>query len=374
MNNRENAFDFLRLFAAFSVIVGHATAYFNTNFLWLEPGGGLWFYDRVPLFFILSGFFLYKSCDRIFRENTLTREYFLKRFLRIVPGIYFYLIVTTISFWVFGVLTKDDLNMGFFSWVASTLFLIPVYHPSIFAEFGVGAVNGSLWTIPVEVSFYLILPLFIYLKYKSNFKIMMGTMITVALVAMVGYNVLGQSFVSSEAPIWYKLIGVSVFPNLYYFVVGIVFSVIWSRLKPSLAKVILTLIVYIFSRHVFTTESNALLIVFDIISVVSLGYITIWFGYHASKVFYKLTNKIGDLSYGIYIWHMVVINYFLFWNINEKVDGTLLIVLVIAVTFVFGWISWHFIEKPAMKLKNYTFTDMKQKYYSIFNRTRRTLP
>lgn len=374
MNNRENAFDFLRLFAAFSVIVGHATAYFNTNFLWLEPGGGLWFYDRVPLFFILSGFFLYKSCDRIFRENTLTKEYFLKRFLRIVPGLYFYLIVTIISFWIFGVLTKEDLNGGFLSWVASTLFLIPVYHPSIFGDFGVGAVNGSLWTIPVEVSFYLTLPLFIYLKYKSNFKTMIGTMIAVALVAMISYKLLGQSFVSSEPPIWYKLIGVSVLPNLYYFTVGVVFAGIWGRLKPSLPKVIVTLIIYIFSRHVLTTESNTILIIFDIISVVSLGYITIWFGYNASKVFYKLTNKLGDLSYGIYIWHMVVINYFLFWNVHEKVDGTLLIVLVIVVTFIFGWISWHFVEKPAMKLKNYTFMDIKQKYYSIYNRTRKTLP
>lgn len=60
MKNRENAFDFLRLFAAFSVIVGHATVYFNTNFLWLEPGGGLWFYDRVPHKFSSTNFWHYK--------------------------------------------------------------------------------------------------------------------------------------------------------------------------------------------------------------------------------------------------------------------------------------------------------------------------
>lgn len=369
MNTRENAFDFLRLFAAFSVIIVHSTVHFDTNFLWIEAGGGLWFYDRVPLFFILSGFFLYKSCDRTIRENTLTREYFLNRFLRLVPGIYFYLILTTISFFIFGILNKENMDSGFIYWVVSTLFLIPVYHPNVFGDFGVGVVNGSLWTIPVEVSFYIILPLFIYLKYKFNFKYMIGTMIILALVAMVGYKILGQNFVSSEPPIWYKLIGVSILPNLYYFTVGIIFAGIWDNLKHSLPKAILALTTYILGRHILETNIDSVIIVFDIISVVSLGYIAIYFGLNASKVFYKFTNKIGDLSFGIYIWHMVVINYFIFWNVNDKVQGTFLILLVIVITFVLGWISWHFIEKPALKFKNYKLTDIKERYNSISSRT-----
>lgn len=369
MNNRENAFDFLRLFAAFSVIIGHATAHFNTNFLWIKSGEGLWFYDRVPLFFILSGFFLYKSYDRVIRENTLTREYFLKRFLRIVPGIYFYLIVTTISFFIFGVLNKEDMNSGFIYWVVSTLLLIPVYHPSIFEDFGVGVVNGSLWTIPVEVSFYIILPLFVLLKYKSNYKKMISTLIIVALVAMISYKVLGLSFGSSDAPIWYKLIGVSVLPHLYYFTVGIIFAGIWNNLKHSSPKAIFALTIYIFSRYIINTNISAIIIVLDIISVVSLGYIAIWFGFNASIVFYKFTSKIGDLSYGIYIWHMIVINYFIYWNVNDKVQGTFLVLLVILITFGFGWISWHFVEKPALKLKDFKLTEIKERYHSIFNRT-----
>lgn len=369
MKNRENAFDFLRLFAAFTVVIGHAVPHLNTSFFWLDPEEHSWFYDGVPLFFILSGFLIYKSCDKVFRENKLLRVYFLNRILRIVPAIYFYLILTTISFFIFGVLSKDGMNSGFIYWVASTLILIPVYHPSIFGEFGVGVVNGSLWTIPVEFSFYIILPLFVYLKYKSNFKNMIGTMIIVALIVMVGNEVLGQSFGSSEPPIWYKLIGVSVFPSLYYFTVGVLFAGIWDILKHSLPKALLSLTFYISSRYIISTDLNAITIVLDIISVVSLGYFVIWFGFNAPKVFYRFTNRIGDLSYGIYIWHMIVINYFLFWNINDKIQGTSLILLVVLITFVLGWISWHLIEKPALKFKPYTLTDNNEKYNSIYNRT-----
>lgn len=370
MKNRENAFDFLRLFAALTVVIGHAVPHLNSSFLWLDPEENSWFYDGVPLFFILSGFLIYKSCDKVFRENKLLREYFLNRILRIIPAIYFYLVLTTISLFIFGVISIEDMNSGFIYWVASTILLVPVYHPSIFGEFGVGVVNGSLWTIPVEFSFYLILPLFIYFKYKSNFKNMISVMIIVALIVMVGDKLVGQSFGSSEPPIWYKLIGVSVFPSLYYFAAGVLFAGIWDILKHSLSKALLSLLFYILSKYIINTDLNAIIIVLDIISVVSLGYFVIWFGFHAPKVFYRFTSKIGDLSYGIYIWHMVVINYFLFWNINEKIQGTSLILLVVLITFILGWISWYIVEKPALKFKPYTLTDdNNEKNNSIYNHT-----
>lgn len=372
MKNRENAFDFLRLFAAVTVIVGHAVPHFNTSFLWFDPEEKSWFYDGVPLFFILSGFLIYKSCDKVFRENKLIREYLLNRVLRIVPGLYFYLILTTASFFIFGVLSKEDItNSGFIAWVVSTLFLIPVYHPSVFEDFGVAVVNGSLWTIPVEFSFYILLPLFVYLKYKTNFKKMISTMIIVALTVMAAFEVVGHGFGSAEPPIWYKLIGVSVFPNLYYFTVGILFAGIWNHLKHSLPKALLSLIIYIFTEYILNTASLTITftILLDVITVVSLGYFVIWFGFNAPKIFYRFTKKIGDLSYGIYIWHMVVVNYFLFWNIDDKIQGTSLILLVVLISFVLGWISWHLIEKPALKYKPYTLTDNNEQHGSIYTRT-----
>lgn len=51
-----------------------------------------------------------------------------------------------------------------------------------------------------------------------------------------------------------------------------------------------------------------------------------------------------DISYGVYIWHMVVINFFLVYGHNS-VFGEVVITLLM-VSF-----SWFVIEKPALELK-----------------------
>jgi len=48
------------------------------------------------------------------------------------------------------------LSLDFGAFVASNLMLVPVYSPAALNGFGVGVVNGSLWTFPVEVSFSVV--------------------------------------------------------------------------------------------------------------------------------------------------------------------------------------------------------------------------
>lgn len=54
-----------------------------------------------------------------------------------------------------------------------------------------------------------------------------------------------------------------------------------------------------------------------------------------------------DISYGVYIWHMVVINFLLVAGLSSPMS-TLVLVVVLAFT------SWYLIEKPALKLKKYS--------------------
>jgi peptidoglycan/LPS O-acetylase OafA/YrhL len=54
-----------------------------------------------------------------------------------------------------------------------------------------------------------------------------------------------------------------------------------------------------------------------------------------------------DLSYGIYVWHMPVINMLIVMDLNNPLIALIIIILASAV-------SWYFVERPALKLKNQT--------------------
>src|SRR6516165_2965852 len=85
-----NCFDFLRLFAAVSVLVSHSAEHLKISFLWFRSRDQTWFYDGVPLFFILSGYLVFRSFEKCHERRLPVWHFFLNRYLRIAPAIYAY--------------------------------------------------------------------------------------------------------------------------------------------------------------------------------------------------------------------------------------------------------------------------------------------
>lgn len=351
-NKRENAFDFLRLFASLTVVVGHSVDHFETPFFWYNHRNPFWFSDGVPMFFVISGLLVYKSCEKAFIDNRPLRHYFVNRFLRIAPALYVYLFVTTISLFLFGVISVDQVDIGFYAWFVSTIILFPVYHPSIFEDFGTGVVNGSLWTIPAEFSFYLVLPLFVWLKQKQNFSVMITLMLSVSVISIIFYNFMDHKF-TGEEPLWFKVFFVSFLPYLLYFTIGVLLGKIWYKIPNSFTLATLSLVAYVLIRYEILFDKNYVDLVWEILWVLPFGYFIVWFGYNAPVFFYKFTNKIGDISYGVYIWHMVVVNYFMYYGLSEKLSGNLSNSLVLVISIILGLLSSWLVEKQALKFKPY---------------------
>lgn len=349
---RGNTFDFLRLIAALSVLVHHSVAHLDTNFLWHSEDNDYWFHGGVTLFFVLSGMMVYKSAERCHRDGRPWWDFYLNRALRIMPAMYAYFLALVIILLAIGVLSLSDLgSTQFIAFGLSNLFLVPVYHPGIFADFGIGVINGSLWTIPVEVSFYVVVPVLVIIAARYGWRKMMLITAAAAVSSVVVYALMGGS--GSESLVR-KLFGITFAPHLFAFGLGIFWARMWPRVRHSgwialACLVVHFLLFYIPGSGVWST------LVSGALSAVPLSYAVMWFGYNGPKFLWGIGKVIGDLSFSTYIWHMIVVNTLIMYGARTwAVDGTVLVLLVALISMGISASSWWFIEKPALRLKRYT--------------------
>jgi peptidoglycan/LPS O-acetylase OafA/YrhL len=356
---RENIFDFVRLFAAATVIFGHSFTHFNIPVLarWvdgrLEPGM-YWFMDGVPLFFILSGHLVFRSCQKCIEQQRPVRSFYWNRALRVVPAIYLYLALVTLWLLVIGVLSIPQLaGREYLGYLARGLVMLPIGSPSIFSHFGIGVLNGSLWTIPVEISFYLFVPLIVFAWNRFGASRTSWGLLGVAMLGLIARWALFASY-GHSLPV--KLIDLTLVPYLVWFCTGIVAGHYWGRLSHHFGWFILAMIVYFAIRWAGFDyrESHGPLYTFAF--ALPLAYIVMWLGFQGWHRLGALT-KAGDVSYGIYIWHMIVVNSLLYFGVGSALTGMnrlWLPPMVLGVTYFIGLFSWKLVEKRALELKSYS--------------------
>lgn len=161
---QKNAFNFIRIICCLIVIYEHAVVLSDSSYVCLGLRS-----IAVNVFFILSGFWVTQS---YFRSSSL-KDFWLKRCKKIFPQ-YFLLIMTSIFFLSFfsslsfrNYFFNKDIFKYFIANVITLNFIHPTL-PGVFNGINDSAVNGSLWTIKIEIGFYIILPLIILLSKKKE--------------------------------------------------------------------------------------------------------------------------------------------------------------------------------------------------------------
>ena len=150
---QKNGFHFIRLACCLVVIIFHAAGF-------AEVGLSFRFFDgrdAVCVFFILSGFFVTAS---YLRSKSLA-EYACKRFRKIFPLYWAVVVFFAIALCVTGTLSAREYfsSFGFWKYLAANLLTLNFLHPNLPGVFNGNPVNGALWTIKIEVAFYVTLPL-----------------------------------------------------------------------------------------------------------------------------------------------------------------------------------------------------------------------
>jgi peptidoglycan/LPS O-acetylase OafA/YrhL len=91
-----------------------------------------------------------------------------------------------------------------------------------------------------------------------------------------------------------------------------------------------------------TNALNPLEFFFLSIIIFKIAYIKIKI---SDNFFYK-----NDISYGIYLYHMPIVNFFIYNNINRSYLSFMSCLLLI---FILAIISWKVVEEPFLSLKKY---------------------
>lgn len=324
-----NCLSLIRLIAALQVILGHLLIHFQL------PGNvylnkAIYFFRGVPIFFAISGYLIWFS---IIRSKNYS-QYIKKRFLRIYPELWVAVIIEIVVLMVLynGWKLKDII---LFAIGQGTIFQF--WTPDSLRGYGVGTPNGALWTIGVMIQFYIVAWIFFKLLRKRKiFTWIIGFAISFVI------SLLGEYLFTNviKIELLAKLYDQTFIKYLWLFYIGMFFANFNDLVLPVLKK-----FWYLFLlAAVFFFISG-----WDLFS----GYYLFWSLFLVSGLigfayrFPKFNIKY-DISYGLFLYHMTVVNVFVSFSLTGK---WLYIIPVILISAVLALLSTITIGKITSKLK-----------------------
>lgn len=358
--NRQNNFDLIRLLAAAQVVLAHAIG--HTDLKDQLPAWGrrifeaLMLFPGVPVFFVISGFLIARSYEK---NPSDLAGYFWRRGLRIFPALWICLFFTLVTLGAFGFLGMDFLfSKNFAVWLLGQVSFCQFYNPEHFRGFGIGVANGALWTITVELQFYIFVPILYFLTrgVRSGTRLAGGIMALLFFVSFAVFCVMDHQVNGPDgftgAPILYKLLHVTLIPHLWMFLLGISIHRNFARLEPWIAGnapyYLLAFGVFTALQSTFISERTLPFYLAYLPSRILLAFATIACAYSLRPLSQKLLGG-TDISYGVYIYHSIVINVVVQLGLMTSM---LSVAIVYAVSVIAALLSWHFIEKPALACKS----------------------
>lgn len=321
----DNNFNLLRLIFALMVTVYHLV---RLSGAWPHalPALSVCAEIGVQGFFIVSGYLVYASLER-----SRLGGYAEKRLRRVYPAYVVVIIACTIGALALSPAARGDLaavakyfgaNIVFLNFLAPDL-------PGVFAGNPVTEVNGALWTLRIEIAFYIILPALAWILRVSG---------------SLRWWLIGAIYVGAEA--W-----------RYYFAQqkGFLFE-LHAQLPGQMSFFILGVALYVVRDSLnwrsLLLPAGAVALVASFLApqleplrAAGLGVVVVW----AAVVLPRLIDaaEFGDLSYGAYIIHFPIIQCVVALGLFAKPEQGAAIVVVAVLLLALA--MWWLVERPALR-------------------------
>lgn len=315
----KNSFDILRYVAAVSVMLLHYSGY---AMILSDQAMGIMngfrrtalLFPGVVILFTMSGFLVSASYERA----KTSREFYRRRLLRIYPELW---ICTIVNLIVVCVLVPERLDRSMLVWLATQIFGI-ANTPACLKTFATGSINGVLWTVFTEVQLYFVLGI----AYPFLQKRKTGSW-TALLAALAALNLACGKLAQGVDGIAAKLIERSFLPYALWFFIGVFCYQKRQRMLPLLKKAFVPLLIVYFISESLIGELPGYYT--DIVTSVCLPFMVIGGGYFLPRIRLR-----ADLSYGMFLYHWIILNIIVWFDLMNRLVWYQALILFVAATLV----------------------------------------
>lgn len=364
------ALDSMRAFAAVAVLATHA-AYWGGDYREPVWGTALARLDiGVAVFFVLSGFLLSRPWfDRQARDlaRPSTGGYLWRRSLRIVPV---YVLAVLAAY----VLLPDNHDASLGDRVTSLLML------DLYLDDALPDGLTQMWSLGTEVAFYVALPLVMWFATApGTSRLRAARRLAVVVAVLVLLNVVWLLDLADRLDNGDMMIGLWLPSYLTWFCVGITMA--FCHVAPSGNRLARTLTemgrypgsCWVAAAALFVVACSPVAGPYDLVPATEgeamtknllyaavAGLVILPAAFAPARSRYvtvlslPLLRHAGHLSYGLFCFHLVVLELVADWRGIElfRGRGLELFLITLVLTFAVCEVVYRLVERPALRLKN----------------------
>ncbi len=381
---RFGAIEGLRAFAALAVLLYHTVTHYNVFTLeyatweWINRLGNF----GVSVFFLISGFLLFRPfvvSNLVGSAAPNHARFYTRRFLRIIP-----------AYWVAFSAAAIAAYVTFGDWTDwLTGYALLGNYRGGYQLFGLGVE----WTLAIEVSFYLVLPMLAAglarlspadaepRRKVRGYLVGLAALYVATMLTRIWYLWRTGDTLAPRG-VWFpiqQVLDKTIIGYFDWFAIGMAVAVgsAWratgGRLPWPIERLAANpLVSWLLAAQAYwvALQLNLPVSVFDRVTRVQTFGIAFVYGFVAlllliPAVFNDGTSRVqqrvfenriivwlGTISYGIYLWHLIVIKRIEQWTTSGAIDANLALwlALVAGITLAFAVVSWHLVERPFIRL------------------------
>jgi peptidoglycan/LPS O-acetylase OafA/YrhL len=303
----------------------------------------------VDMFFVLSGFLITALLlgEESRHGSIRLGSFYGRRALRLLPALYVLLVVHLIYAKVVGLPLDNELMTIRWALVYATNWQV------VFHFFTVAQGLGHLWSLAIEEQFYLVWPLLLILF--LSLRRGAGT-VTTFLVALIGLVALRRFLMIADGTST-LLIFTRTDTRVDSLLVGCLLASLWVRrrtptrnLAPAAwvaAAAIAACVAFSRYDHHFLYQGGFTVFAVAAATLILAAIDGDWAGNRLLCT--APLRLLGRVSYGLYLWHLPI-----FYAVAREWPDwppVARVVVALALTALFTAASWHFVERPALRLK-----------------------